>query len=201
MLTADITGNGFVEIIAGNLQGRGHSNTVHAQNSHVGGTAAHVNNEMAVGAADIQTRAQTGSQRLFDQEHTAGTGFDGGVDDAALFNFGNTGGNRDDHTGLGSEQTCLGGGLEHFLQHTDGHFMVRHDAILQRMHSNDVTGGTAQHIAGCSTDLQDLAGILVHCHNRGFPDNQALAVGIDQNIGCTQVNTQVIGKHRKHRHI
>ena len=73
--------------------------------------------------------------------------------------------------------------------------MVRHDTVLQRVHSHHVAGGTAQHVPGSRADLQDFTGILVHSHNGRLPDHQALAVGIDQHIGGTQVHAQVIGKH------
>ena len=75
--------------------------------------------------------------------------------------------------------------------------MVRDNAILQRMHGHNVTGGTAQHIPGGSAHLENLAGILVHSHNRRLPDHQTLAVGKNQNVGGTQVHTQVVGEHRK----
>ena len=76
--------------------------------------------------------------------------------------------------------------------------MVGNDALTQRLHSNDVTGGTAQHAAGSCTDLQNLAGILIDRNNRGFTNHKALAVCINQHIGCTQVDTQVIGRKIEH---
>ena len=60
--------------------------------------------------------------------------------------------------------------------------------------SNHITGGTAQHIPGSSTNLQNLAGVLVNGNHGGFLHHKALALGINQNMRGTQVHTQVIGK-------
>ncbi len=194
MLTADVAGDHFIKVIAGNLQGGGHSHAVHAQHGDVGGAAADVHDHMAAGTPNVQTGTQTGSQRLLNQEHTPGTGFDGGVNDGTLLHLGHAGGHGDDHTGLGAELGGLVGGLEHLLQHPNGHLVVADDAVLQRVHGNDVAGGTAQHIPGGGAHLQHLAGVLVHGNHRRLPDHQTLAIGVDQNVGGTQVNTQVIGK-------
>ena len=200
MLTADVPGDHLVKIVARDFQGGGHGHAVHAQHRDVRGAAADVHHHVTACPADIQTRSQTRRQRLLDQEHPAGAGLDGGVDDAALLDFGHAGGNRHNHPGLGGEQARFGGGLEHFLKHFDGHFVVGHDAVLQRVHGNHVAGGTAQHIPGGSAHLQNLAGVLIHRHHRRLPDHQALAVGVNQNIGRAQIHAQVVGKHRKQTH-
>ena len=194
VLTADIAGNGLVKGIAGHLQRGRNRNAVHTQHSDIGSTAADVHHHMTLCALDIQTRTQSGCQRFFDQVHTAGAGFDGSIDNTALFHFGDTAGNADDHTGLGRKHGSGGCGLEHSRKHPHRHFMVGNDAVTQRFHSHNIAGGTSQHIAGRRTYLQDLTGILVHRNHRGLTDNQTLAVGIDQNIGVTQVDAQVIGK-------
>ena len=72
--------------------------------------------------------------------------------------------------------------------------MVGYGAVLQRVHGDHVAGSTSQHVPGGRAHLQNLAGVLVHGHNGGFPDDQSLAVGVNQNVGCPQVNAQVIGK-------
>ena len=149
---------------------------------------------MAAGAANVQSSAQTRREGFLYQEHSARAGFDGGVDDAALLYLGHAGGYGDDHTGLGSEEGRLRRGLKHFLKHPDGHFMVGYGAVLQRVHGDHVAGSTTQHVPRGRAHLQNLAGVLVHGHNRGFPDDQSLAVGVNQNIGCTKVNAQIIGK-------
>ena len=200
MLAADIADNHFVKIVARNFQGGGHGNAVHAQHGDVRSAAADVHHHVAAGTPDIQAGAQTGSQRLLDEEHPAGTGFDGSVDDAALFHLGYAGGDGDDHTGLGGEQAGLGGGLEHLLKHPDGHLMVGDNAVLQRVHGNHVAGGSAQHIPGGGAYLQNLAGIPVYRHNGGLSNDDTLAVGINQHIGRAQIHAQIIGKHRKQRH-
>ena len=149
---------------------------------------------MALRALQVQASAQAGSQRLLDQEHSSRAGLNGGIDDAALLHLTDAAGNADDHAGLRGKDRCLGGGLEHLLKHTYGHFVVGNDALLQRAHGNHVAGGAVEHVPGGSAHLEDLAGVAVQRHNGRLPDHQALSVGIDQYIGGTQVNTQVVGK-------
>ena len=72
--------------------------------------------------------------------------------------------------------------------------MVRDDALPQGAHGDHVARGTVQHIPGRGTDLEDFSGVPVQGNNRRLPNHQPLPVGVNQNIGCTQVNAQVIGK-------
>ena len=194
MLTANIAHNGLVKGIACNLQRRRHGNAVHAQHRDIRGAAADIHHHVAIGVFQVQSRAQARSQGLLNEEHSSGTGLDGGIDDVSLLNFRHAAGHADDHTGLGGKERGGGGGFEHLAEHFDGHLVIGDDAILQRAHGHHVAGGTVQHISGRRAYLQNLAGIPVHSHHRGLPDHQALAVCINKNIGCTQVNAQVIGK-------
>ena len=194
MLAADIAGNGLIEGISRHLQRGGYGHAVHAQHSDIRGAAANIHHHMAIGLLDIQTGTQGRRQGLLDQEHTASPGLNGSIDDAALLYLGNTAGNADDHTGLRGEHRCLGGGFEHLAEHLHGHFVVGDDAVLQWLHSHHVAGGTVQHIPGGGAYLENFARIPVHRHNGGLPDHQALAIGINKDIGCTQVHAQVIGK-------
>ena len=69
--------------------------------------------------------------------------------------------------------------------------MVGDNAVLQRPHGNQVTGSTAQHIPGGGADLEDFAGVFVHGNHRGFTDDNTLAVYIYQDIGGTQIDTEI----------
>ena len=149
---------------------------------------------MSFGVLQIQSGTQAGSQRLFDQEHSSGTCLNCRIDDASLLNFRNAAGNADDNTGLRRKHGSLGCGLEHLLKHSHRHFVIGNDAVPQRPHGNHVAGGTVQHIPGRGANLKNLAGIPVQGNNAGLANHKAFAVCINQNIGGTQVNTQVIGK-------
>ena len=192
MLPTYITDDGIIKSIARHLQRRRHGNTVHAQHGNIRSTAAHIHNHVAVGVLDIQARTQRGCQGLLNKEHTAGTGLNGSIDDTALLHLRNTAGNTDDNTGLGCKDGCFCGSLEHLAQHFYRHFMVGNNAFLQRTHCHHIAGRPVQHIPGRGTDLQNLTRIPVNRHNGRFPDHQALAVGINQNVGCTQVYAQII---------
>ena len=200
VLAPHIAGNDLIKEVACDPQRGGQDHTVHAQNGNIGGTAADIHHHMTLGILQINTGTQSGCQRLLDQEHTAGTGLDGGIDHIALLNFGNAAGNGNDHTGLGSQQTALCSGLEHGGEHPHRHFMVGNDAAGQGLHGNQVAGGTAHHIPGTGTHLEDLSLVAVHGNHGGFLYHDTLAVHIDQHIGSTQVHTQVIGHHQIHKY-
>ena len=121
-------------------------------------------------------------------------GFQSGVDNTAFLNFGNAAGHADDHTGLGGKQRAFGNLPEQRLQHAHRHFMVRNNAILQRMHSHHITGGSAQHIPGGRAHLQNLVCVFIHSHHGGLPNHNALFIGADQHIGGAQIHAQIIGK-------
>ena len=145
--------------------------------------------------------SQRRRQGFFDQVHPPGTGFDGRIDDGPLLHLRYTAGHTDDHTGLGSKETGFRGLAEQGLQKTHGHFMIGDHAALQGPHGHHVSGGPAQHIPGGGAYLQNSACIFIHGHHRRLPDHDALAVGIDEHVGRTQVHTQIVGEKLHIRHL
>ena len=88
------------QVLAAQRQHMGVLDGIVGENGDVRGAAADVHHQMAAGAANVQSRAQTRREGFLDQEHSARAGFDGGVDDAALLHLGNAGRHADDHAGL-----------------------------------------------------------------------------------------------------
>ena len=81
--------------------------------------------------------------------------------------------------------------MDEFLDHFLRHFIIGDDAVPQGTHSNDVARCTAQHLLGILTDGQNLAGGLVHRHNRRLAQNDALTFYINQYGSRTQINSDI----------
>ena len=83
--------------------------------------------------------------------------------------------------------------MEKLRQHFLRHLVIRSDPALHRTDRDHIARGSAQHIPGGCADLQHLAGILVHRNHGGLPEHDPLPFCIDDHIGSSQVNPQVLG--------
>ena len=66
------------------------------------------------------------------------------------------------------------------------------DTILQGADCHDAAGGTADDSLCLSTHAAHLIGLGIHSHDRGFPHDDALALHVNQGIGSTQINANVL---------
>ena len=55
-------------------------------------------------------------------------------------------------------------------------------------------GTEAQHGLGLGTHLQQFAGVLIHGHHRGLPQDDPLALDVYQNRSGTQIDTDIFAK-------
>ena len=88
---------------------------------------------------------------------------------------------------------------DELLQHLFGDCEVGDDAILHRANHRDGTRRLAEHFLGALADgLDGLAGVGTALHANGndrrLVENDAFAANIDQRIGGTQVDREVVGK-------
>ena len=196
VLAADILHHGLVELVTGGLDRGGLHHAAQGDHGDIGGAAADIHHHVAVGLGDVDARADGGGHGLLDEIGPAGTRLDAGIHHGALLYLGDAGGDADEQTGL--EQGEGGHFFDEFLQHPLRHVIVGDDAVPQGTHGYDVAGGTAQHGLGLGAHLQQLAGVLVHGHHRGLPQDHALALDIYQNRSGTQVDTNVF---REQAHI
>ena len=82
-----------------------------------------------------------------------------------------------------------------FLKHGCGQVKVGDDAFLQRTHSHDGSGRTADDLLCFLTDISCLFGSCIDSHNGRLTQNDALAPHIHQCIGGTQIDTDILRKH------
>ena len=144
---------------------------------------------MPVRTRDIELRTQRCSIRLFNQIHAACARFHRRLNDRALFDLCHAGRHTDNHAGL--DQGKLADFLEELVEHFFGHLIVGNDAVSQRAHRDDIARRSSEHISCRRTDLQHLAGVLVHRNNRRLAQDDALSFLVNQNIRGTQIDTDV----------
>ena len=196
MLAADILHHRLVELVAGDLDGSGLNHAAQRDDGNISGTAADVNDHVAVGLSDVDTRADGSGHRLLNEVGPAGASLNTGVDHGALLNLGDAGGHTDEQAGLKEGEG--GNLLDKLLEHPLGHVVVGDHALTQGTHGNDVAGGTAQHSLGVGAHLQQLAGVFIHGHHGGLAQNNALSLDVYQNRGGAQVDPDVFAKQIKH---
>ena len=188
-MLAHIGRNGLVKRVARDLDGRGRRNAVQTQNGDIRRAAANIDDHMALRPGDRQLRAKRGSERLLDQIDAARAGLHGGLNDRAFLDLGDAGRDGDDHAGLDEREFV--DLLEKLLKHFLRHFIVADNAVAQRAHGDDVAGGAAKHIARSRADLQNLAGILVHGHDRRLAQDDAAPLYIAEHVCRAKVDADI----------
>ncbi len=189
--------DGLVKFIARHAHGNGGNDISQGDHGHFGGAAADVHHHAAGSLPHGQARADSCRHGLLDQIHIVGAGLTGGVLHCPALHFRNSGGNADHDPGP-AEGTGFQRLFDKVFQHCRRYVEVGDHAVLQGTHRHDGAGGPAQHFLGLLTHRQNLIGTHVHGHHGGFPHYNALAPHKYQRIGSSQINADILGKHRKH---
>jgi hypothetical protein len=84
------------------------------------------------------------------------------------------------------------------LQHLLGDREIRDDAVFQGPDGCDVARRAAEHVFGVGANrLNDPAapaGVLANSDDRGFVEHDAVAPRVNQSVGGSKVDRQVIGE-------
>ena len=89
--------------------------------------------------------------------------------------------------------------LDELFEHLLGHGEIGDNPVFHRADCRDIARGTAEHLL-CRQAyfLDDLLAVrpalLPDCDHRGLVEDDALAANIDQRIGGTEVDRQVVGE-------
>ena len=89
--------------------------------------------------------------------------------------------------------------VDEVLQHLFGDGKVGDHTVLERPDSLNVARSAAEHLLGIGPDRQDgfrvdLAAVAADRDHRGLVQNNAFLAHIDQGIGRSEVDRQVVGK-------
>ena len=88
--------------------------------------------------------------------------------------------------------TCVKEVPKHHLGHID----VGDDPVLQGTYGLDTLGGPPEHSLGFEPDAEDSAGSLLHGYDGGLVEDDPLALHVDQCIGRSQINGDVIDRNQ-----
>jgi hypothetical protein len=189
----------LVEVVAGRADAHAGDDAAEADHRDLGRAAADVDDHVAGGLVDRQTRADRGRHRLLDDVDPARSGLVAGLLHRALLHGSDAAGHADDHARLGEVATPVHL-LDEVAQHLLGRLEVGDHAVLERPDGGDVVGGAADHALGLVADREHLAGGGVHRHHGRFVEHDALAPDIDQRVGGAEVNGHVSADEaRSHR--
>ena len=191
ILALDESDDGLIEHITGHPDAAGGHDAAQRDDSDLSGAAADVHDHAAGGLADGQARADGSSHGLLDDGDLTGTGLEGRLTHSAALHLGHARGDADDHAGAG-EHAVAAGLFQEVLQHICRDIEIGDDTILQGADCHDAAGGTADDSLCLSTHAAHLIGLGIHSHDRGFPHDDALALHVNQGIGSTQINANVL---------
>ena len=191
VLALNESNDGLIEHITSHAHTAGSYDTAQRDDCDLRRAAADIHDHAAGGLADGQACTDGSSHGLFNDRHLTGTGLQGSLAHCAALHLGNTGGDADDHPGTG-EHAIAAGLFEEVLQHICGDVEISDDAVLQGTHRHDTAGGTADDSLCLATHAAHLVGLGVHRHDRGLTHDDALALHVDQSIGSTQINANVL---------
>lgn len=127
---------------ARHLERGGLRNAVHGQHADIRRAAADVDDHPALGGGDIELRAEGSSQRRFDEVDAAGACLHGSLNDGTLLDLRDAAGDCDDHARL--DDGVAEHAAEHLRQHAGRELIVGDDAVLQRVHGDDIARACAR---------------------------------------------------------
>ena len=193
VLALDEGDDGLIEHITCHAHAAGGHDAAQRDHSDLSRSAADIHDHAAGRLADGQARTDGCCHGFLNDGHLTGTGLQGSFAHSAALHLGNAGRDADDHAGAGEHAVaaCL---LEEIFQHVGGDVKVSDHAILQRTHSHDAAGGTANDSLCLGTHTAHLVGLGIHSHDRRLPHDDALALHIYQSICGTQIDTYIFRK-------
>ena len=83
---------------------------------------------------------------------------------------------------------------EHLRQHAGRELIVGDDAVLQRVHGDDIAGRAPEHVPRGRADLQHLAAVFIEGDDGRLAQHDAAPGRIDQHVGRAEIDPKVSGK-------
>ena len=128
---------------------------------------------------------------FLDEMHLARSGVGGRLLDGALLDLRDARGHGDDHARADHLATVVHL-RDEVPQHRLGDLEVRDDAVLERPDSDDVGRGAPEHALGLVADGQDHVGAALDGDDGGFAQHDAVVAHINEGVGGTEVDTDVV---------
>jgi len=92
--------------------------------------------------------------------------------------------------------------LDEVAEHRFGDLEIGDDSVFQRPDRDDVAGGAAEHLFRLGADGEHATAapsILLHRHDRWLVADDTLALYVDEGVGRTQIDRQIVGEEPQER--
>ena len=189
----EVLDDGLVHLVAAHAHAAADDDAGQRDDGHLGRAAAHVHDHVAGGLLDGQADADGGRHGLLDEVHLAGAGGLGGVAHGALLHLGDPAGDRDDDA-RADDPAAVVGLADEVAEHGFRHFEIGDDAGLHGADGDDVAGSAAEHALGLLADGEHAVGALLDGHDGGLAEHDAAVLDVDQGVGGTQIDADIVGK-------
>ncbi len=196
---AQILDDGFVHLVAGFAQRARPDQAAERQHGDFRGAAADIDHHAAGRIVDLQTRAERGGHRLFDQLHAARAGGLRAFQNGAALNRRRARRHADDD--LRDDQSRARQHLaDELLDHLLGDVEIGDDAVAQRADDFHVAVGLAEHGLGFGANRVDhLAAAFVDVRDdRRLIENDAAALDVDERVRGPQIDRQIRRNETEH---
>ena len=182
----------LVELITAHAQAAAENNSSQGDDRDFAGATTNVDDHVSRRFMHRQTDPDGRSHGLFDQINFARAGVSCGIFYRTFFNFGNAGGNSDDHPG--SNELAMMNLLDEMPQHRFGDFEIGDDAVFHRPNGYDISGGASKHPLGFLADRQHVSRASLDRDNGRFSQDNSLVTDVYQGICSPEINTDIVGK-------
>ena len=198
VVAAHVVDDGVVELVAADPRRGRVDDAVERHHGDLGGAATHVQHHGTARLVHRNARAHGGSHGFFDEIHAPGAGAGCRFLDRAALDLGRAIGHADQHTGTGTEVGGIVDLADEVLEHLLGGGEIGDHPVLERPDGGDVTGRAPHHGLGRGAhSLDGLAppvAVVPDGHDGRLVEHDPPAPGIDQRVGGTEVDGQVIGE-------
>ena len=184
----------LVHLVAADPDAPADDDAAEADDRHLRGPAADVDDQAAGRLADRQAGTDRGGHRLLDQARPACAGVHRGVADGALLHLGHAGRDAEQHPRPRDEPDPVMDPVHEVLDHLLGDVEVADDAVAQGPDGDDVGRRPADHPLGLRADGQDAPGLGVDRDDGRFAHHDPAVADVDQGVGGPEVDPDVAGE-------
>src|SRR5262249_6555819 len=183
VLAFQVIHDGFIHLITRHPDGTRIHDAREGNDGDIGRSAANIDHHVSTWFRNGKAGSNGCHHRLFYQVNLARLCAVSRVHDGALFYLGNF--RRDtNHDARMHHHLAVVRLLNEVVQHLLGDLEVGDYTVFHRLDGHDIAGRAAQHLFGFLADGFDFACVFVDGDDRWLVDDDALALGVDQRVGC-----------------